>query len=175
MNNFSKINWDPILSEVRVSRGEIRTMGEKFYENKNGEFNEIIMLWENAGYNSNKVEWINFYPNKHFDINVEKIFSEEVSLKPLRSWISCVRPGKNAPWHKDIDDNLTAYQSLGTLERYTCYIDNPSEGQVLMIDKECYYMKSKGTIIKWPDYMAWHGSSNCGFENHYLYHFLGYK
>lgn len=174
MNNLSTIDWNPILDKIKTNTGEVRTIGENFYENKNGEFNEIIKLWSDAGYTANKVEWINFYPDKHFD-DVSEQFSKEVNATHIRSWISCVRPGKSAPWHQDIDDSMSEYLKLGKLVRYTCHINTPSHGQVLMVDTECFYMIPQGTITEWSSYDLWHGASNCGFENHYLYHFLGYK
>lgn len=172
---MSNINWADVVSSIDNINGEVRTIGEDFYQNNNGEFNEIIKLWGDAGYTKNKVEWINYYPGTHFDKKVEEQFGNEVSLKPVRSWISCVRPGKSAPWHQDIDDAMKEYESLGELERYTMFITAPSHGQVLMIEQNCYYMQPINTLVKWPSHLAWHGASNCGFGNHYLYHFLGYK
>jgi hypothetical protein len=176
MDNFlSKINWNNVSNEILEKTGEVRTIGEKFYENKDGKFDKIKILWKQAGYTANKVEWINYYPGNHFDKKVEENFAKEVNLNPVRSWISCIRPGKSAPWHQDIDDNMDEYIKLGNLIRYTCHIGKPAHGQVLTIETECFYMTPQGTITKWNDWLDWHGSSNCGFENHYLYHFLGYK
>lgn len=171
---MSNINWKPIVDSLKMQQGEVRTIGLDFYKNADGRFNEIINSWNKAGYTPNKVEWINFYPGKHFDESVVSEFAKEVGLTHVRSWISCVRPGKSAPWHQDIDDDMEQYQALGKLYRYTCHIAAPAVGQVLLIDKESFYMVPEGTTTCWPDYMAWHGSSNCGFENHYLFHFLGY-
>jgi hypothetical protein len=175
MNNLiSDINWEDVVSSINMSKGEVRTIGQSFYQNNNGEFDHIINLWNQAGYTSNKVEWLNFYPEKHFDKNVEQHFSLQVNCTPVRSWISCVRPGKSAPWHQDIDDNLESYNKLGKLKRFTCFINEPYYGQVFMLEKKCFYMEPKGKIIVWDDYLNWHGASNCGFENAFLYHFLGY-
>lgn len=170
---MTNIHWDNVVNNLK--NGEVRTIGVDFYQNKHGEFNEIIQLWESADYTGNKVEWINFYPVTHFDKDIETEFGKLVNLTPVRSWISCVRPGKNAPWHRDIDDNMNSYESLGTLERYTCFIQEPKHGQVMLLEDRAYYMEPKYKIVKWTDILAWHGASNCGFTNHYLYHFLGYK
>ncbi len=169
------IDWDSVLSSVKCSDGEIRTIGVDFYKNEHGQFNEIIQLWNDAGYTSNKVEWINYYPGVHFNKDVEEKFARSLNVNPIRSWISCIRPGKSAPWHQDVDDSMSQYKELGNLVRYTCHIDKPSLGQILLIEKDSFYMVPQGTVTKWHDYMAWHGSSNCGFNNHYLYHFLGYE
>lgn len=174
MIKFSTLDWSKTLSAVQNIQGEVRTIGVDFYNNDNGEFNEIKKLWNDAGYTPNKVEWINFYPNTHFD-DVSQQFAQEVNLTHIRSWISCIRPGKSAPWHQDVDDNMLEYIKLGELVRYTCHIATPAHGQVMMIEKNCYYMIPQGTLTKWDNFDDWHGASNCGFENHYLYHFLGYK
>ena len=172
MNNTS---WDNVLTNLDIRNGEVRTIGKDFYKNVDGRFDEILNSWNQAGYTPNKVEWINFYPEKHFDKNVSEEFAKQVNLTHIRSWISCIRPGKSAPWHQDIDDNMDQYMKLGNIKRYTCHIGTPAVGQVLLIEKESFYMVPQGTVTEWPHYMAWHGASNCGFENQYLYHFLGYE
>jgi hypothetical protein len=169
------INWNQVLDGIKTQDGEVRSMGGTFYQNTDGRFNEIITMWTEAGYTPQKVEWINYYPGKHFDQNISDEFSKQVGLTEVRSWISKVRPGKNAPWHQDIDDSMEEYLKLGTLKRFTCHIGTPAHGQILLIDKESFYMVPQGTVVEWPEVMSWHGSSNCGFEDHYLYHFLGYK
>ncbi len=169
------ILWDHVINRVSSHEGEVRTVGVDFYQNNKGEFNEIISLWRDAGYTTEKVEWINFYPDVHFDKIVSDAFAKQVNATHIRSWISCVRPGKSAPWHQDIDDNMDQYLKLGQLVRYTCHISKPEHGQVMLVEKESFYMIPQGTITRWPSILAWHGASNCGFSNHYLYHFLGYE
>ncbi len=168
------INWKNTLETLNTSVGDVRTIGSNFYENRDGRFDEIIRLWNTAGYNSNQVEWINYYPDKHFDISLSESFSINIGCKHIRSWISCIRPGKSAPWHQDIDDEIDSYTLLGTLKRFTCFIDEPAHGQVMCVDKKSFYMIPVNTVFEWNNYMDWHGASNCGFKNYYLYHFLGY-
>ena len=166
---------DILINKIENQEGDIRTIGLDFYKNTDGRFDSIIKSWLDAGYTSQKVEWINYYPEKHFDLQYVDDFANEVGLKHIRSWISCVRPGKSAPWHQDIDDAMEDYLKLGELVRYTCFLNKPAVGQILIVDKNSYYMTPQSTIVKWNDVMDWHGASNCGFENQYLYHFLGYK
>ena len=163
------------ILDLPIECGDIRTVGGEFYQNIDGRFDDIISLWKSAGYTSDHIEWINFYPEIHFNSCVVDEFAAEVGVTPIRAWISCIRPGKSAPWHQDIDDNMDEYLKLGELVRYTCHINEPSHGQLLLIEDEAFYMIPKGTITKWRSYDAWHGSSNCGFKNHYLFHLLGYK
>ena len=169
---MTNIDWDQILDSLK--NGEVRTVGEDFYRNEDGRFNEIINLWKSANYTRDKVEWINFYPGVHFDESVSMQVADLLEIKHIRSWISCIRPGKNAPWHQDIDDDFEKYLKLGKLVRYTVHIQKPFHGSVVLIEKNAYYMMPQGSVTKWDDPMSWHGSSNCGFQNHYLYHILGY-
>jgi hypothetical protein len=171
---MTNINWRELVEIIRPQHGDVRTIGVEFYQNADGRFNEILELWSRAGYTSQKVEWINYYPGRHFDQSISEEFAKQVELTHIRSWISCVRPGKSAPWHQDIDDSMDEYLKLGKLYRYSVHIGKPAVGQVLLIDKESFYMVPEGYTFKWPDHMAWHGASNCGFENHYIFHFLGY-
>jgi hypothetical protein len=173
MNN--QIDWSAVVNSISTTEGEVRTIGENFYTNSDGKFNQILNLWNNAGYKKQHIEWINYYPNTNFDDIITKKFSDLVSATHIRSWISCIRPGKSAPWHQDIDDNMESYLPLGKLVRYTCHITEPHLGQIMLIEKTAYYMTPYNTITKWPSIEAWHGASNCGFENQYLYHFLGYE
>jgi hypothetical protein len=172
---MKNINWNSVLDVISNHSGEVRTIGNDFYQNVDGRFNEIVSLWNDAGYTSSNVEWINFYPGTHFDDKVVEEFAESVGLTHIRSWISCIQPGKTAPWHQDVDDEMDNYVKLGKLERYTCHINVPAHGQLMLIEQESFYMVPQGTIIRWKDYMAWHGAANCGFTNHYLFHFLGYS
>jgi hypothetical protein len=175
MNNKSAVNWKNIIDLISSRHGDIRTIGIDFYKNSDGRFDHILELWNQAGYTKNKVEWINYYPEKHFDTDVADLFSREVGMKHIRSWISCIRPGKSAPWHQDIDDDIEHYLKLGKLKRYTCFIDKPNYGQVTVIDKQAFYMIPENTIFEWNDILDWHGASNCGFHNYYLYHYLGFE
>lgn len=174
MNKISKINWKDVVEGISHQEGEVRTMGAEFYQNNDGRFDNIISSWIKAGYNSNKVEWINFYPEKHFDNTISETFSKEVETNHIRSWISCIRPGKSAPWHQDIDDLMEDYKTLGRLKRFTCFINIPYHGQVMSIEKQAFYMVPVNSIFEWNHWQDWHGAGNCGFENYYLYHFLGY-
>lgn len=167
-------SWNTVVNKIALQPGEVRTIGKDFYKNIDGRFNKIAQMWNNAGYTQQKVEWINYYPDIHFSNDIVEEFAKAHNLTTARAWISKVRPGKSAPWHQDIDDDLEKYESLGKLKRYTCQICQPEHGQVFLIEQESYYMLPQNTTVLWNDYMAWHGASNCGFKDHYLFHFIGY-
>ena len=68
IGNCDTINWQALINRIEGADGDVRTYGVDFYKNTDGRFNEIIELWKTAGYDkSGTVEWINYYPGKHFD------------------------------------------------------------------------------------------------------------
>jgi hypothetical protein len=101
-------NLDLIKDEDGVKQfieSTARTYGADFYINADGRFDKIIEQWKKAGYDkSGTVEWINYYPDKHFDSNIVKQFEQFTNTICARAWVSKIRPGKYAPYHNDIDD-----------------------------------------------------------------------
>lgn len=170
------INWDMVLSGLPLDKGESKTPDKKFYQNTDGRFDEIIAKWQSAGYDQgDSVEWINYYPGSHFDLSVVEKFSKTVNLKHARSWISRIRPGKMAPYHQDIDDNIEKYLAQGELIRYSVLISKPSLGSIFLLKEAVYHNQDQGTLIKWDNYMDWHAGSNCGFSDQFMFHFIGIK
>lgn len=168
------INWQLLQDQLATQEGDARTYGVGFYKNTDGRFNEIIDMWQKAGYDkAGTVEWINFYPGKHFDQTVVDEFAKQVGLKCARAWVSCVRPGKYAPYHWDIDDNEEVYLKQGNLVRYSVHVNTPQLGQVFIVDDILHHNKPQGHIFKWPSYKSWHAGGNCSFKPKYLFNFLG--
>jgi hypothetical protein len=170
------IDWQKIIDGLDLTQGEVRSYGVKFYRNEDGRFNHIIDLWQTAGYDkTGSVEWINFYPDKHFDVSVANEFEKFTNTKCARAWISCIRPGKMAPYHQDIDDQEEEYLKQGSLVRFSVNICPPSNGQIFIVDNTVLYNQPQGTVYEWPDYMAWHAGGNCSFKPKFLFNFLGIK
>lgn len=168
--------WDTILDEIANQEGDPRTYGVDFYINADGRFNEIIEMWQQAGYDkSGTVEWINYYPGKHFNEQVEKDFENLVGYKCAKAWISKIRPGKYAPYHWDIDDHEEEYLAQGELKRWSCTVSKPKKGQVFIVENIVVHGEPQGTVLEWPTYKSWHGGGNCSFEPKYLFNFLGIK
>lgn len=168
--------WDGILAEIADQQGDARTYGVDFYVNADGRFNEVIEMWKTAGYDkSGTVEWINYYPGKHFNSQVVKDFEELSGYTCAKSWISKIRPGRYAPYHWDIDDQEEEYLAQGELKRWSCTISKPKFGQVFIVEDTVLHNQPQGTLIEWSTHRAWHGGGNCSFEPKYMFHFLGIK
>jgi hypothetical protein len=170
------IDWQLLTDNLDPAQGEVRSYSEKFYRNEDGRFNHIIDLWQTAGYDkTGTVEWINFYPSKHFDNSVIEQFEIFSNTKCARAWISCIRPGKMAPYHQDIDDNEELYLKQGDLVRFTVNACEPSNGQLFIVENKALYNQPQGTVYEWPHYLAWHAGGNCSFKPKFLFNFLGIK
>jgi hypothetical protein len=173
---FYGSDWNTILEQIKDKEGEARTYGVDFYVNADGRFNNIIDLWKQAGYDkSGTVEWINYYPGKHFDQSVVEAFEKFTGYKCARAWISKIRPGKYAPYHWDIDDQEEEYLAQGELKRWSCTVSEPSKGQVFIVEDTVIHNEPQGTVIEWPNHRAWHAGGNCSFKPKYLFNFLGIK
>jgi hypothetical protein len=176
IGNFFAGKWDSIIETLLIQEGDVRDNKQAFYKNTDGRFNEIIDLWETAGYNKvDTVEWINYYPGKHFDDLPIKEFEKFTNTRCARAWISRIRPGKYAPIHKDIDDQIEIYLSQGELIRFGTFISQPHPGGVFIVDDQCFHCEASGNTYQWDDYMAWHAGGNCGLHDKFLFNFLGIK
>lgn len=168
------INWSEIIEGLPLDQGDIKTPDIKFYLNTDGRFDQMISTWKNAGYDkSGSVEWINYYPEHHYATSVVENFGQFVNAKCARSWISRIRPGKMAPFHQDIDDHIEEYLAQGSLVRYSVCISVPSPGSIFLFNDQVFHMQQQGTVIRWPNYLDWHAGTNCGFQDQFMFHYLG--
>jgi hypothetical protein len=166
------IDWVLILNTL--ANGHDVSMDTDSYDMTNTGYQEIFDAWIAAGVDSTTVKWTNYYPGKHFNQLVETCVAAKLGIKPLRSWISCIEPGFQAPWHWDVDDNEKEYLQKGNLKRYTVFIIDPQQGHEFTLETTRYENVAKGTVVEWPKYNAWHSSKNTGIDLHYLYHIIGY-
>ena len=172
----NKINWQQLIDSIANQQGEVRTYGVDFYQNKDGRFDEIIRLWKSAKYDkAGTVEWINYYPGKHFDSLVVEQFEQFTNTKCVKAWVSRINPGKYAPYHWDVDDNEETYLAQGELVRYTAHPTVPVLGQVFILQDHVFHNEAQGNIYKWPTHRAWHAGGNCSFKPKYLFNFLGIR
>lgn len=176
IGNCKTIDWDSVLDSIKNIEGDKRSYGIDFYINADGRFNEIINLWNKAGYDkSGTVEWINYYPGKHFDSDCVRQFEEYTNTKCIRAWISKINPGKYAPYHVDVDDREEEYSAQGELVRFTAHPCHPSKGQVLIVENTVFHMEEQGNVYQWSTHRDWHGGGNCSFNPKYLFNFLGIR
>ena len=166
------IAWHDII--LNLKDGYIISADKTKWDLSTPGYIEIYKMWEDGNFNMSSIKWINYYPGKHFDQEVENSIAKELGITPLRSWISRIDPGYCAPWHWDVDDNEQEYMSKGTIHRYSIFIEDPKPGHIFIINDVAYVNQPCGTIVKWDDYRAWHAGSNVGIESKYMYHILGY-
>lgn len=176
VDSFFEDKWDSIINSLDLEAGSRRAFDVKFYKNADGRFNKNIQILVDAGYDKvDSVEWINYYPEKHFDNLCVIEFEKFTRTKCARAWISRIRPGKMAPLHQDIDDNLEEYLSQGELIRYSVFISKPTIGAVFICRDSIYHLQPQGTIIEWEHFMDWHAGTNCGLHDKYMFNFIGIK
>jgi len=176
IGNCKTIDWQSLVNDLLTKEGDARTFGGNFYHNTDGRFDEVISLWKTAGYDkSGTVEWINYYPGKHFDSSVIKLFEEYTNTTCARAWVSKIRPGRYAPYHMDIDDDEELYLSKGELVRYTAHPGISERGQVLIVEDSLFHLEEQGNVYMWPNHRAWHAGGNCSFKPKFLFNFLGIK
>lgn len=163
---FDKVNWNNIISNL----------GEGYNSPANlpdvSEIQELKTKLIESNYNTNSIEWLNFYPDKDFDKLVETQFAEFVGYSPVRSWISCVRPGKTAPWHWDWhkdDDSLPK----DLIRRLTCTISPSYPGQAFIVETSVVYNDTVGSTYEWNHYTDYHCGINASMQPKYQYNFVG--
>ena len=168
------IDWNQVIANLPLDQGEIKSPSQQFYLNKDGRFNTMILSWKNAGYDKlDSVEWINYYPETHFPLQLINEFEKWSDTKCARSWISRIRPGKMAPFHQDIDDHIEEYLEKGELIRYSVFISSPSPGAVFLFKDKTFHLLPQGTVVRWDNYLDWHAGTNCGFADKFMFHYLG--
>ena len=162
------INWDQVIQTL--SDGKVVTVDPARWNMSNPEYAEMLKLWTDSNFNTDSVKWTNCYDTQ----DIENKIATELSIIPLRSWISCIEPGYMTGYHYDIDDNEADYLKHGIIKRYSVFISKPSVGHLFILGKEYFYNNSQGTIVKWNNYKDWHNGINGGLENKYMFHIIGY-
>jgi hypothetical protein len=162
------INWNNAISNLKD--GRVVTVDPSRWNMSNPEYQSILDLWKSKNFNTDSVKWTNYYDTTELEAEV----AQQVSITPLRSWISCVEPGYMTGYHYDIDDNEKEYLTHGLLKRYSVFISEPDIGHVFILGKEYFYNKPQGTILKWGNYRDWHNGINGGLSNKYMFHIIGY-
>lgn len=133
-------------------------------------------LWEDAGYvGSSSVEWLNYYPGRHFDQSVVSKFSELVNAEPYNVWVSSMMPGKLVPWHWDIIHDYQVHRKNPNVVRYSMFLEKPQIGKVFFLNDEAYHMIDQGEVFKWIKWDEWHLGFNGGMTQKFMFHFIGFN
>jgi len=138
-----------------------------------GSYREVIKIWTDAGYALEKIQWYDYYPGTHFDIEVQNKFADLVNADPRRVFVSELWPGRCVPYHWDVEDKEKEWLAEGDLVRYVCFMEKPQFGHVLIIENDIFYNTKQHDVWEWDNYRNWHAGANCGSEPYYLFHFLG--
>jgi len=178
------INWYDVIDSLQGNPGEsIGKTSQVFDANgdpvdKRPFHYEQALLIKQAGYNkSDTIEWINYYVEKDFSKEVEIQFAKFLDVDPGCAWISSIRPGKCIPYHWDFDYGKwdeDIVKNKHKAIRYTCHIGDPKFGHVFATDDHCFYNQQNGNIYRWNNLNLYHGGSNFGIEQKYLFNFIGY-
>jgi len=182
-NTEGIIDWDEIVSICRASNNgdfnSVKTVVDRAEGSWKddpellGSYREVIELWDNAGYDLEQIEWYDYYPEEHFDIEVQNKFAEIINVTPRYTFVSEVHPGRCVPCHWDVENNEKEWLKKGDLVRYTCFMDKPKFGHVFILEDEMFYNAKQHDIIEWNFYKNWHAGTNCGSDPWYLFHMLG--
>lgn len=181
-SSLNLIDWNKVISQIKPATGDFNTVtsvvdrsdAEAVGDNDLlSSYKDVIGTWQNAGYDLKEIQWYDYYPEQHFDIEVQNIFADIVNAIPRRVFVSELFPGRCVPYHWDVEDHEKEWLQQGDLVRYVCFMDKPKFGHVLILEDQCFYNIEQHEIYLWDWYRSHHAGTNCGTEPYYLFHFLG--
>lgn len=169
-NTGNAIDWVQVIANIENLEGIV--LPRLIWPNPH--FTKMRDMYENSNYIMDSAEWINYYPDQHYDEILNRAFGKIVGkLRYARAWISRINPGKTAPWHWDLDDGEEEYLKEGKLVRYSCKMSD-GVAQVAIIGNTAIHGGVVGDIHQWPDHRLWHGSVNAGLTPKYQFNYLAY-
>ena len=173
MGNFAdKFDCDILLSIAKNNEGDKRTFDPEFFDINDPKFGQIGDLWNRAGYENDSIEWFNYYSGKDFSENYANQFGDLFNADPIKVWISRIRPGRCFPRHWDADYKEDQYQGKD-LVRYQMFLKDYEFGHIFILEDTPILAQKKGDVWKWRNHLVWHGGANIGFENKFIFNFLG--
>lgn len=175
------IDWDPIVQICEKcdagDKNTVTSVVDRSEAEADGSLLEsyrgIIGTWQEAGYDLKDIYWHDYYPGEHFDIEIQNRFADIVNADPRRVFVSDVAPGRNVPYHWDVEDKEEEWLAEGKLKRWVCFMDKPRWGSVLILEDECFHNVKQGAIYEWDNYRSHHAGTCVGQHHQYLFHFLG--
>lgn len=167
-----------LISCLGEGREEVLTMRDEhgnLREDCQGqEFAERVYA---AGYPDPVCSGKMFYGGLDFPANwiykLDKIFGTVA----IRCIVNRTDPGMIVPPHYDVPDEEReeSLKKFGTIEAYHVHIGDPTEGQILMIERQALHMQENGNCYKWDDYLNWHSASNVSYETKYVLLYKGLR
>lgn len=174
-NTNNIINWQEVVDSLsKQTPGYVGPRHSK--EDDIIGIKEMDRLWTTAGFKlineGGSAGWDMFFPDTHFDRDIEKTLAEYLNVTPVDSWISRIHPGNMTPWHWDCNDNEEEYRKMN-IHRYSCHISKPCAGHVVMVEDVCLHNQEQGNVWEWTSRTSWHGGVNFGLMPKYLFNFSG--
>lgn len=174
------IDWDSIIKTIVPRSGDRNTpltvtdRASRDPSLAQNDYEEIMDTWQKAGYNFKNIEWHDYYPGEHFDIEVQNKFADLVNADPRRVFISEIMPGLCVPYHWDIEDKEQEWLAqCDKLVRYVCFMDTPKFAHALVLEDKCFHLVPQHKVYQWDSYKSYHAGTNAGKGPQYLFHFLG--
>jgi len=78
-----------------------------------------------------------------------------------------------AHWHWDSSGKEEVFDKIPNMVRYCCFIMQPQPGHVFMTDNKAFAYSNQGDVWQWDDRKLCHGGVNFGFDEKYMFHFIG--
>ena len=174
-NTGDLIDWQSVIEDISSKSPEY--IGPRHTEHDKIKDIELISnAWKKAGLklgrDGGSIEW-DMFTNHQYGNDVTKLFEDFVGADDVASWISRIRPGFQAPWHWDTTDFEDEYDSIPNLIRVSCFISEPTDGHIFILENKCFYREKRGNVYKWPSRKSWHAGANSGFTPKYMYNFIG--
>lgn len=179
-NTGNSIDWKSIVDSLKnqppANTGPDNSLADP--DNIVG-FQEILDKWNSVrvrtvsegGTNS----WDMYYPGTNFDRSVVDKFCDIVGADVTVAWIANLHPGCMAHWHWDTSGKEDVFDAIPNMVRYCCFVMEPHPGHAFMTEDHIFAYSNYGDIYQWPDRKMWHGGVNFGFEEKYMFHFIGPK
>lgn len=184
VTNLNRIfDFDQLIENIKNIKGEWRNFKTPYGDNVSNSFQHPVIgskskemhdNWKKWGYVDNdSIEYIQYFPGTHFDKSYSEKFGKLLNTLPLKCWISSIPPGKCIPWHYDIEKKEDEFIKLGTIERYTVFIDKPEIGKIFILNDEVFHLIEQGSVYKWHNWKEYHLGFNCSSSIKFLMHYIG--
>lgn len=171
-NASNKIDCNQLLKDISYLPGDRRIIDPNFFNMNDSKFENIGDLWNRAGYDTNSIEWFNYYSGVDFITDYSIKFGNLFNADPIKVWISKILPGKCFPRHWDADYKEDQYHGK-QLVRYQMFLKDYEFGHVFILEDTPIVGYKMGDVWNWRNHLVWHGGANIGFTPKYIFNFLG--
>jgi hypothetical protein len=122
------IDWKSIIDSIKPKSGDFNNPASVIERSSTdpiviadgdltSSYVKIMDTWRKAKYDLKNIQWYDYYPVEHYDIDVQTKFADLVGADPRRVFISEVWPGHCVPYHWDVEDHAAEGLKEGPLVR----------------------------------------------------------